>query len=100
MLKSADLARAVMSLLPNALRRSTPHRTLVAFTTGTALEYITRAKALDEGALAMLVSALIVPLERDAIRRAEEDAKLGMAIKEAVVSLLVVIDCLRSSCFH
>jgi U3 small nucleolar RNA-associated protein 10 len=100
MLKSADLARTVVSLLPNVLRRSTPHRTLVAFTTGTVLEYITRAKALDEGALAMLVSALVAPLERDVLRRAEEDAKLGMAIKEAVVSSLAFVACSRSRCIY
>jgi hypothetical protein len=66
--KSPDLLRFVCALLPRALVNGTLHRTLIAFTTSTLLGFLTRVAQggkLDEGALAVLVPALVAPLKGD-----------------------------------
>lgn len=88
MLKNSDLARLVVSLLPNALkkkRKTRPqvHRTLVVFNTAVLGEFIRRCEVtsgrgdsgrkgkgvLDEGMLGMLLQALVEPLVQDGMGR-------------------------------
>ncbi|KAH9943771.1 hypothetical protein B0H21DRAFT_877669 [Amylocystis lapponica] len=64
MLKNADLARFVSDLLPAALKEggAGSHRTLVAFHTGTLLDFIARQQSLDEGTAAYVLPAAMDPL--------------------------------------
>lgn len=68
MLRDRELARFVVTLLPETLATSgglNTHRTLICFNTSITLEYITRAERryLDAGALAFLLPALTEPLK-------------------------------------
>lgn len=57
MCANLDLARYIVSILPTALDTQVSHRSLVAFTTGTLAEYISRLSRIDEGILAFLLPA-------------------------------------------
>ena len=74
MCKDLDLARFIASLLTSALDKGRVHRSLVAFSTGTLAEYISRLKKIDEGVLAILLPSCIRmvegiddPLQKDVI---------------------------------
>jgi U3 small nucleolar RNA-associated protein 10 len=66
MLKSSDLTRFVISLLPEAFTGigAGLHRTLVCFNTSVMLEYITRASTaqLNAETVAMILPSLLTPL--------------------------------------
>lgn len=87
MIKKTDLARFVVSLLPSALRTSSimVHRSLVAFSTGVAAEYITRHPKIDEGAIAFVLPACIAMMESAGFPSAK-DAALAGAILLASLS--------------
>ncbi|EIN05935.1 hypothetical protein PUNSTDRAFT_137420 [Punctularia strigosozonata HHB-11173 SS5] len=91
MLKSPELTRSAVSLLPAALRAQHVHRTLVAFTAGTLLEYISRSEGLSEGVLAMLIPAFLAPLEKDVLSRGEEGGRPAMLIREAILGSYVLL---------
>lgn len=59
MVQDTDLARFVSSLLPNAHKSGYSHRTLLSFNIGVMHEYIVKCKALDEGIVTFVVSALV-----------------------------------------
>ena len=67
MLRNTELARFVVSILSDTITTDlqSVHRTLVYFTTATLFEFVTRseAKSLDASAMAVIVPALIIPLD-------------------------------------
>ena len=64
MLRNAKLARFVTSLLPTAVKNEVSHRVLLTFNATTLHEFIIRSKELDEGTMAYLLPALLVPLQQ------------------------------------
>src|ERR1700742_4044712 len=80
MLRNVVVARFVASALPKAIKERTAHRTLIAFHTSVLLEYISRAKALDDASLAFLLPAMLEPLHEGAVRA-------DVLTKDVVVSL-------------
>lgn len=87
MIKKTDLARFVVSLLPSALHDSSimVHRSLVAFSTGVAAEYITRHPKIDEGIVAFVLPACVAMVESSGFASAK-DAALAGAILLASLS--------------
>ena len=67
MLRNVVVARFVASALPKVIEK-TAHHTLIAFHTSVLFEYISRAKALDDAALVVLLLAMLEPLQESAIR--------------------------------
>jgi U3 small nucleolar RNA-associated protein 10 len=67
MLRNAELARFITSLLPTAVKNGFSHRILLAFNAATLHEFITRVKVLDEGTMAYLLPALLVPLQQKSL---------------------------------
>ena len=72
MLRNADLARLVTSLLPTALKNGVSHRVLLAFNAATLHEFITRSKELDEGTMAYLLPALLEPLQQKSLAPSQD----------------------------
>jgi U3 small nucleolar RNA-associated protein 10 len=68
MLRNVVVARFVASALPKAIKEKTAHHALIAFHTSVLFEYISRAKALDDAALMVLLPAMLEPLQESAIR--------------------------------
>jgi len=68
MLRNVVVARFVASALPKAVKGKTAHHTLIAFHTAVLFEYITRAKALDDATLVVLLPAMLEPLQDSAMR--------------------------------
>ena len=68
MLRNVVVARFVASALPKVIKEKTAHHTLIAFHTSVLFEYISRAKALDDAALVILLPAMLEPLQESAIR--------------------------------
>src|SRR5258708_13259974 len=68
MLRNVIVARFVASALPNAIKGKTVHHTLIAFHTSVLFEYVSRAKALDDAALVVLLPPMLEPLQESAIR--------------------------------
>ena len=88
MLKSGELTRFIVTLLPDTMTTSKgvySHRTLFCFNTSVLLEYISRAgkKSLDAGLLAILLPSLTEPLKVGAERSISQDL-----IKDGVVSVV------------
>lgn len=79
MIKRLDLARFVVSLLPKALSTvpATPHRSLVAFSTGVTAEYITRYPKIDEGIIAFVLPSCINMVEASGFVGAKDIALAG-----------------------
>lgn len=95
MLKSKELTRYIVNLLPEALSTSkgvNVHRTLLCFNTAILLEYITRAgkKDLDAGLVATLLPSLTEPIkvgiERSISRELVKDGVLGSFVLLAALS--------------
>ncbi|KAG8215319.1 hypothetical protein J3R82DRAFT_8910 [Butyriboletus roseoflavus] len=63
MVSDTDVARFIANLLPNAVKCSHLHRTLLAFHAATMHDYISTAPALDDGILAFIVPSLLTPLQ-------------------------------------
>lgn len=86
MLREKELARLVVSLLPEALSDSSLHRTLVSFNLSTILELLTRAeqKELDAGTLAFLLPALLEPLKAASLGTSEALLKDGIVSSRAI----------------
>jgi U3 small nucleolar RNA-associated protein 10 len=76
MLKNQDLARFVVSVLPNAIKKDLSHHVLLAFNAATLYDFIKRSKTITEGTVAYLLPALLEPLQ-------QKPTKLS---KDAVVS--------------
>lgn len=74
MLKNADVARFVVSLLPSSIHGSFSHRTLLAFNAAASHDFITRSKSLDEGTVAYLLPALLNPLQPNTLNPPQKDA--------------------------
>ena len=72
MLRNADLARFVTSLLPTAIKNGVSHRVLLAFNAATLHEFITRSKVLDEGTMAYLLPALLAPLQQKSLATSQD----------------------------
>lgn len=72
MLRNADLARFVTSLLPTAINNGVSHRVLLAFNAATLHEFIARSKKLDEGTMAYLLPALLVPLQQKSLAPSQD----------------------------
>lgn len=93
MINRLDLARFVVSLLPNALEINNSaaatalvvHRSLVAFSTGVLAEYITRHPKIDEGIIAFVLPACISMIEASGFVGAK-DVTLAGAILLASLS--------------
>jgi U3 small nucleolar RNA-associated protein 10 len=68
MLRNVIVTRFVASALPNSIKGKTVHHTSIAFHTSILFEYISRAKALDDAALVVLLPAMLEPLQESAIR--------------------------------
>ncbi|KAF8315807.1 hypothetical protein DL93DRAFT_2154983 [Clavulina sp. PMI_390] len=88
MVRRPDLARFIVSLLPDALDledKQTVHRSLVAFSTGVLAEYITRHPKIDEGTIAFLLPACVKMVEADDFAGAK-DVTLAGAILLASLS--------------
>ena len=88
MLKSGELTRLIVTLLPDTMTTSKgvySHRTLFCFNTSVLLEYISRAgkKSLDAGLLAVLLPSLTEHLKVGAERSISQDL-----IKDGVVSVV------------
>ncbi|KAG1720632.1 hypothetical protein EDB19DRAFT_1775930 [Suillus lakei] len=77
------VARFIASLLPTAMRGSCSHRTLVAFNAATMHDYIASSPALDEGILAFLLSALLVPFQTS---HGDTNATLGSYVLLSTLS--------------
>lgn len=60
---NTDVARFVTSLLPNAIRSISVHRTLLAFNGASLHDFVTNTLILDAGTLAHLLPALLEPLQ-------------------------------------
>ncbi|KAA1474189.1 hypothetical protein DENSPDRAFT_781033 [Dentipellis sp. KUC8613] len=88
MLRSPDLSRFVAALLPNALKKGKgyAHHTLIAFHTGTLLDFIARSKTLDDAVLAFLLPAMLEPLQAEAPE------------KEVILANYVLICALSQKC--
>ncbi|KAI0651200.1 hypothetical protein C8Q79DRAFT_1004507 [Trametes meyenii] len=65
MLKASEVARFVAGILPSVLREHSAgaHRALIAFHTGSLLEFVGRCKSLDENTMAILLPAALQPLQ-------------------------------------
>ncbi|CDO68791.1 hypothetical protein BN946_scf184989.g57 [Trametes cinnabarina] len=65
MVKSLEFARFVTSILPAVLSHHSAgmHRALIAFHTGVLLEYIAASRTLDENTMAVLLPAVLEPLQ-------------------------------------
>ncbi|KAI0670242.1 hypothetical protein C8Q78DRAFT_1138718 [Trametes maxima] len=65
MLKAPDVVRFVSEILPSVLKQHSAgaHRALIAFHTGSLLEFVGRCKSLDENAMAILLPAALQPLQ-------------------------------------
>ncbi|KAJ7178741.1 armadillo-type protein [Mycena crocata] len=63
MLKNSDATRFIVNLLPTGIKGNCSHHTLLAFNAATIHDYLTRTKGLDEGTLALLLPALLEPLQ-------------------------------------
>jgi U3 small nucleolar RNA-associated protein 10 len=68
MLRNVVVTRFIASALPKVIKEKTAHHTLIAFHTSVLFEYISRANALDEAALVILLPAMLEPLQESAIR--------------------------------
>jgi hypothetical protein len=68
MLRNVVVARFVASALPKAIKERTAHHALIAFHISVLLEYISRAKALDDVALVFLLPAMLEPLQESVLR--------------------------------
>ena len=74
MLRNAELARFVTSLMPKAVKSGFSHRILLAFYAATLHEFITRSKELDEGTMAYLLPALLEPLQQQKSSASSQDS--------------------------
>ena len=68
MLRNVVIARFVASALPKAVKEKTTHHALIAFHTSVLLEYVSRAKALDDVSLVFLLPAMLEPLQENIVR--------------------------------
>ena len=68
MLRNVVVVRFVASALSKAIKEKTAHHALIAFHTSALFEYISRAKALDDAALVVLLPSMLEPLQESAIR--------------------------------
>jgi len=68
MLRNVVVARFVASALPKAVKEKTVHHALIAFHTSVLLEYVSRAKALDDASLVFLLPAMLEPLQESVVR--------------------------------
>jgi U3 small nucleolar RNA-associated protein 10 len=68
MLRNVVVARFVASALPKAVKEKTVHHALIAFHTSVLLEYVSRAKALDDVSLVFLLPAMLEPLQESVVR--------------------------------
>jgi U3 small nucleolar RNA-associated protein 10 len=97
MIKNPDTLRFIANLLPDALKAGTAHRTLVAFNAGALMGYLgtvqsRNKRALDEGALATLVPALVTPLKR------HEDSISSDLLRDAILGTYVLLSALSRVC--
>jgi U3 small nucleolar RNA-associated protein 10 len=72
MLRNTELARFVTSLFPTAIENGVSHTVLLAFNVATLHEFITRSKELDEGTMAYLLPALLVPLQQKSLAPSQD----------------------------
>ncbi|GLB44223.1 putative U3 small nucleolar RNA-associated protein 10 [Lyophyllum shimeji] len=86
MLRNSDVSRFVTSLLPSALKEGRPHRVLLAFNAACLHDFISRSQALDEGTVAYLLPALLVPLQQD------------LMVKDAILGSYVLLSALSQKC--
>lgn len=92
---NGDFSRYIGSLLPEAIRSPSAaavHRGLIAFHTGTLLDFVKRtcekrAGALEEGMLAWILPAAIEPLEVSAT--IEVESSKGSIVSETIVSYIL-----------
>jgi hypothetical protein len=80
MLKSADLIRFIVSLIPEAIKARTVHQTLLTFHTAVMVEYLQRAtqanpEGLDESVLAILIPSFLAPLQHHKVSQHLEPSK-------------------------
>ena len=59
MLVNVDLARFVTGILPDSLAVGRVYRTLISFTVGVTVEYLTRMRKIEEAVIAYMLPALI-----------------------------------------
>ena len=82
MLRNVVVTRFIASALSKAIKEKTAHHTLIAFHTSVLFEYISRANALDDAALVILLPAMLEPLQESAIRA-------DVLTKDVTVSVLL-----------
>lgn len=73
MLTKPDITRFVAGILPTVLKEHSTgvHRALIAFHTGTLLEFVAKCKTIDENVMTVLLPAAMEPLQSDSpIKRA------------------------------
>jgi U3 small nucleolar RNA-associated protein 10 len=68
MLRNVVIARFVASALPKAIKEKTAYHALIAFHTSILLEYISRAKTLNNASLVFLLPAMLEPLQESALQ--------------------------------
>lgn len=78
MLRSTELARFVTSLFPTAVKNGLSHRVLLTFNAATLHEFITRSKDMDEGTMAYLLPALLVPMQQMSSTSTSQDSIVSM----------------------
>ncbi|TDL26887.1 hypothetical protein BD410DRAFT_763071 [Rickenella mellea] len=88
MLKNSDVARFIVSLLPNALTGGAVHRALLVFNTSVILEFITRVDKFDASTMTYLLPALLEPLK-------ETKASLR---KDSVLGSYILLSALSHKC--
>ncbi|KAF7373573.1 U3 small nucleolar RNA-associated protein 10 [Mycena sanguinolenta] len=87
MLKNSDATRFIVNLLPTAIKANCVHHTLLAFNAATLHDYLTRTKTLDEGILALLLPALLEPLQH----RSD-------VVKDAILGSYILLSALAQVC--
>ncbi len=90
MISKPEVARFAVSILPATLRDHAAgvHRALIAFHAGVSLEYIAKAKALDENVMTFLLPAAMEPLQSASDSRSEVKPAL---LHESIVSACLCV---------
>ncbi|KAI0311668.1 hypothetical protein OF83DRAFT_1068421 [Amylostereum chailletii] len=93
MQRNTDVMRFVASLLPTAIRENYTHRTLLAFHTGVVLDYVARAKLIDDGISAALLPTMIEPLETNESKQ----GSVGLS-RDIVLSSYLLLSAFSQKC--
>ncbi|KAI0369251.1 hypothetical protein BV20DRAFT_968110 [Pilatotrama ljubarskyi] len=90
MLKTLDVARFVSGIFPAVLKDHSAgvHRALVAFHTGVLLEFIGQSQSLDENAMAIMLPAVLEPLQNASL---SETAVKPAMLQESILGSYLIL---------